>query len=160
MQALVVSRELIRVAILWHEQWFEGLEEASRYYFNDHNPDGMIAHLEPLHDMVEAVGLLYWSCEHKNSVSIYRGRKLHARRLSLRSLDGTYTKHERHVDGTACMVKSEISRKHGRSIMAYDILCVVMQSLLTHSPHRSSLESRNNWRRYRRWTCSLSRQSY
>ncbi|EKM51709.1 uncharacterized protein PHACADRAFT_262011 [Phanerochaete carnosa HHB-10118-sp] len=53
-QALIVSRELIRVAILWHEQWFEGLEEASRYYFNDHNPDGMIAHLEPLHIMVEA----------------------------------------------------------------------------------------------------------
>jgi FKBP12-rapamycin binding domain len=26
-----VSRELIRVAILWHEQWHEGLEEASRY---------------------------------------------------------------------------------------------------------------------------------
>jgi FKBP12-rapamycin binding domain len=30
MQALLVSRELIRVAILWHEQWHEGLEEASR----------------------------------------------------------------------------------------------------------------------------------
>jgi phosphatidylinositol kinase/protein kinase (PI-3 family) len=30
-QALLVSRELIRVAILWHEQWHEGLEEASRY---------------------------------------------------------------------------------------------------------------------------------
>jgi serine/threonine-protein kinase mTOR len=29
-QALLVSRELIRVAILWHEQWHEGLEEASR----------------------------------------------------------------------------------------------------------------------------------
>lgn len=56
-QALIVSRELIRVAILWHEQWFEGLEEASRYYFNDHNPDGMIAHLEPLHNMVEAVSM-------------------------------------------------------------------------------------------------------
>ena len=58
MQAQVVSRELIRVAILWHEQWFEGLEEASRYYFNDHNPEGMIAHLEPLHDMVEAVSVI------------------------------------------------------------------------------------------------------
>ena len=57
LQALIVSRELIRVAILWHEQWFEGLEEASRYFFNDQNPDGMIAHLEPLHNMVEAVCL-------------------------------------------------------------------------------------------------------
>ena len=30
LQALMVSDELIRVAILWHEQWHEGLEEASR----------------------------------------------------------------------------------------------------------------------------------
>lgn len=30
-QALMASEELIRVAILWHEMWHEGLEEASRY---------------------------------------------------------------------------------------------------------------------------------
>lgn len=30
-QALMTSDELIRVAILWHEMWHEGLEEASRY---------------------------------------------------------------------------------------------------------------------------------
>ncbi|KAI0718027.1 atypical/PIKK/FRAP protein kinase [Cerioporus squamosus] len=53
-QALLVSHELIRVAILWHELWHEGLEEASRLYFTDHNPMGMIAFLEPLHDMLEA----------------------------------------------------------------------------------------------------------
>ncbi|KAI1796782.1 atypical/PIKK/FRAP protein kinase [Ganoderma leucocontextum] len=47
-QALLVSHELIRVAILWHELWHEGLEEASRLYFTDHNPMGMIAFLEPL----------------------------------------------------------------------------------------------------------------
>lgn len=29
-QAELVSKELIRVAVLWHEQWHEGLEEASR----------------------------------------------------------------------------------------------------------------------------------
>ena len=29
-EALMVGTELIRVAILWHEQWHEGLEEASR----------------------------------------------------------------------------------------------------------------------------------
>ena len=29
-QAILVSEELIRVAILWHEQWHEGLEDASR----------------------------------------------------------------------------------------------------------------------------------
>ena len=32
-QAIMVSEELIRVAILWHEQWHEGLEDASRYEF-------------------------------------------------------------------------------------------------------------------------------
>ncbi|KAF8074724.1 phosphatidylinositol 3-kinase [Lyophyllum atratum] len=53
-QALVVSRELIRIAILWHELWHEGLEEASRHFFTEKNPDGMIAALEPLHDMLEA----------------------------------------------------------------------------------------------------------
>jgi FKBP12-rapamycin complex-associated protein len=29
-QAEIVSHELIRIAVLWHEQWHEGLEEASR----------------------------------------------------------------------------------------------------------------------------------
>ncbi|KAF8519025.1 phosphatidylinositol 3-kinase [Hysterangium stoloniferum] len=51
-QALVVSQELIRVAILWHELWHEGLEEASRLYFTEKNPEGMIAALEPLHEML------------------------------------------------------------------------------------------------------------
>ncbi|KAJ3547494.1 hypothetical protein NM688_g5399 [Phlebia brevispora] len=55
-QARVVSEELIRVAILWHEMWHEALEEASRLYFTDHNPDGMIAHLEPYHELLEKVG--------------------------------------------------------------------------------------------------------
>ena len=31
-QAQLVSRELIRVAVLWHELWHEGCEEASRLY--------------------------------------------------------------------------------------------------------------------------------
>jgi len=34
-QALLVSEELIRVSILWMEQWHEGLEEASRLYFGE-----------------------------------------------------------------------------------------------------------------------------
>ena len=29
-QAMMVSDELIRVVILWHEQWHEGLEEVSK----------------------------------------------------------------------------------------------------------------------------------
>jgi FKBP12-rapamycin complex-associated protein len=55
LKALVVSRELIRVAILWHELWHEGLEEASRLYYTEKNPEGMIAALEPLHEMLDKV---------------------------------------------------------------------------------------------------------
>ncbi|KAK4703758.1 serine/threonine-protein kinase mTOR, partial [Phenoliferia sp. Uapishka_3] len=54
-QALLVSQELIRVAILWHELWHEGLEEASRLFYGDHNVEAMFATLEPLHDMLEKV---------------------------------------------------------------------------------------------------------
>jgi FKBP12-rapamycin complex-associated protein len=52
-QADLVSHELIRVAILWHEQWHEGLEEASRLYFGDRNIEAMFATLEPLHELLE-----------------------------------------------------------------------------------------------------------
>ncbi|XP_041013717.1 serine/threonine-protein kinase TOR-like isoform X1 [Juglans microcarpa x Juglans regia] len=52
-QAKLVSEELIRVAILWHEMWHEALEEASRLYFGEHNIEGMLKVLEPLHDMLE-----------------------------------------------------------------------------------------------------------
>ena len=52
-QAERVSTELIRVAVLWHELWHEGLEEASRLYFGDHDVDGMLATLAPLHEQLE-----------------------------------------------------------------------------------------------------------
>ncbi|KAI0395542.1 TOR kinase [Xylariaceae sp. FL0594] len=52
-QADLVSHELIRVAVLWHEQWHEGLEEASRLWFSDHNVEGMFAALAPLHEQLE-----------------------------------------------------------------------------------------------------------
>ncbi|KAI0036252.1 armadillo-type protein [Vararia minispora EC-137] len=53
-QALLVGNEPIRVAILWHELWHERLEEAPRQYYTAHNPECMIAALEPPHDMLEA----------------------------------------------------------------------------------------------------------
>ncbi len=53
-QAQLVSHELVRVAILWHELWHEGIEEASRYWFGQKNVDGMLATLQPLHDMMDA----------------------------------------------------------------------------------------------------------
>ncbi|KAJ1388344.1 Tetratricopeptide-like helical domain superfamily [Sesbania bispinosa] len=62
-QAQLVSKELIRVAILWHEQWHEALEEASRLYFGEHNIEGMLKVLEPLHEMLEEGAM-------KNNVTI------------------------------------------------------------------------------------------
>ena len=74
-QAELVSRELIRVTVLWHELWHEGLEEASRLYenltiefgvpsidwmvryFGDHNIEGMFATLAPLHELLAAVSI-------------------------------------------------------------------------------------------------------
>lgn len=41
-QAAIVSSELIRVAILWHELWHGGLEEASRLYFGENNIEGLL----------------------------------------------------------------------------------------------------------------------
>lgn len=56
-QAELVSNELIRAAILWHEQWYDGLEEASKHYFAEANIPGMFEVLLPLHEMVERVSL-------------------------------------------------------------------------------------------------------
>lgn len=52
-QAELVSNELIRVAVLWHELWYEGLEDASRQFFGEHNTEKMFAILEPLHDLLK-----------------------------------------------------------------------------------------------------------
>ncbi|GIL44136.1 hypothetical protein Vafri_1666 [Volvox africanus] len=55
-QAQLVSGELIRMAILWHEMWHEGLEEASRLYFGESNVEGMLNTLLPLHEMLAEAG--------------------------------------------------------------------------------------------------------
>ena len=52
-QAIMVSDELIRIAILWHELWHEGLEEASRLFFGERDVAGMFETLEPLHEMMD-----------------------------------------------------------------------------------------------------------
>ena len=52
-QALLVSQELIRVAILWHEMWHEALDEAARLYFTEKNPEAMMETLDPLHELME-----------------------------------------------------------------------------------------------------------
>ncbi|KAI3733191.1 hypothetical protein L1987_64411 [Smallanthus sonchifolius] len=53
MKAQLVSKELVRVAILWHDKWHEVLEEASRLYFGEHNIEGMLKVLEPAHETLE-----------------------------------------------------------------------------------------------------------
>jgi FKBP12-rapamycin complex-associated protein len=53
-QALLVSQELIRVAITWIELWYEGLDDASRLYFIDNNIEGMLQMLNTLHRSLNA----------------------------------------------------------------------------------------------------------
>lgn len=49
-QARMMADELERVAILDHETWYDGIEEASRLYYAEHNISGMLNLLQNLHD--------------------------------------------------------------------------------------------------------------
>lgn len=40
-ETIMVSQELIRVSVLWAEQWHAALEEASRFYFSEGNYEAM-----------------------------------------------------------------------------------------------------------------------
>lgn len=53
-QVLTISDELIRVAITAFEGWHECLEDASRLYFTENNPDMMIHVLKPLHESLQS----------------------------------------------------------------------------------------------------------
>ena len=44
-QAALVSEELIRTSILWHEMWHAALEEASRLYFSQDDYAHLLPHL-------------------------------------------------------------------------------------------------------------------
>ena len=48
-QCLQVSSELIRAAILLHEQWFEAIEEATRMHFSNANLDAALSLLYLMH---------------------------------------------------------------------------------------------------------------
>ena len=52
----MVSREFIRVAILWVEAWAAALEAASRAYFGEGNTAAMLAILLPLHAQLTSPG--------------------------------------------------------------------------------------------------------
>jgi serine/threonine-protein kinase mTOR len=51
-QSVLVSQELIRIAILWDEEWYATLEDASRIYFGEGNVQGMLDMLLPLHEKI------------------------------------------------------------------------------------------------------------
>ena len=123
-QALVVSRELIRVAILWHELWHEGLEEASRHFFTEKNPDAMIAALEPLHDMLEAVNNLIMLLPSMHADERARALRLLVRLLLLRYLGESCTKPEKLVVGGECIAIQANWTRPGTFTMAYvEFLC-------------------------------------
>ena len=52
-QTMVVSEELIRIAILWFEAWHEALEDASKHYFGEGNIVAMLEVLKPIHEQLE-----------------------------------------------------------------------------------------------------------
>ncbi|KAH8921032.1 phosphatidylinositol 3-kinase tor2 [Atractiella rhizophila] len=51
-QAATVAKELIRVSVVWHEQWEMGLIEASRLD-KEHNEGAMFETLDKLHNMIK-----------------------------------------------------------------------------------------------------------
>lgn len=53
-QSVLVSQELIRIAILWDEEWHSTIEDASRLYYEDGNIQKMLDILLPLHEKIEA----------------------------------------------------------------------------------------------------------
>jgi serine/threonine-protein kinase mTOR len=52
-ETLLVSNELIRVAILWKEKFYKGLDEASRYYYIEKKNDAMSLVLQRLNEILE-----------------------------------------------------------------------------------------------------------
>lgn len=114
-QALLVSRELIRVAILWHEMWYEALEEASRKFITDQNPGGMIAGLEVLHVILDAVSRLS-SCYCAYTKSQDRVRPRPAKTLSFKRTGNSCVKQEKLVDNGAYMELSVSLIRVGISI--------------------------------------------
>ena len=49
-EANLVSAEIIKLSITWHEAWHEGLEEASKMFFGEDNVEGMMRILMGLHN--------------------------------------------------------------------------------------------------------------
>ncbi|CCD61569.1 Target of rapamycin homolog [Caenorhabditis elegans] len=52
-EASLVTEELVRCAILWHEQWHDALDDASRVYFHDNNVQAMFDALRNMNDLMQ-----------------------------------------------------------------------------------------------------------
>ncbi|XP_010315169.1 serine/threonine-protein kinase TOR isoform X1 [Solanum lycopersicum] len=100
-QAQLVSKELIRVAILWHEMWHEALEEASRLYFGEHNIEGMLKVLEPLHEMLEEGAM-------RNNTTMKEKAFIQAYRIEL-------------LEAYECCMKYRRTGKDAELIQAWDL---------------------------------------
>eukprot|EP01133_Synstelium_polycarpum_P000171 gene171-204_t len=115
-QAIPVSQELVRSAILWHEMWYEGLEEASRQYFGEHNPEAMLATLAPLHQILD-----------KGAETTSETSFIHAFGRDLQEALEWSKKYER-------------SRKEGDLNQAWDLYYQVFRRIYKQLPQMISLE--------------------
>jgi len=115
-QALLVSQELVRVAILWNEEWHEGIEEAARLYFVEHDEEAMFAQFEHLHETLEK------GPETLREVSFYQA---HARDLNEARTWGK---------------RYQRSREDGDLNQAWDMYYKVMRTLRKQLPSLNSLD--------------------
>jgi phosphatidylinositol kinase/protein kinase (PI-3 family) len=112
----MASGELIRVAILWHEMWHEHLEEASRLYFNDKNPEAMIEYLTPLHAALEGVCRVdHGYYQTGSEIAPRRAPKPSVKRLLLKLMEKTFKKLSKPVNAGGSPTTSARWIKHGTS---------------------------------------------
>ena len=89
-QALLVSNELIRVAILWGEMWHEALEQAYRryFYYEHHGVEAMLSVLSPLYRLMEQGAV---TASEKDFVAVHgvdlRTALAHCRDFSIQGTD-------------------------------------------------------------------------
>ena len=133
-QAQVVSLELIRVAILWHEAWHEALEEASQLYFGEQNVDGMLRVLAPLHHIIERQG-----AETLHEISFVQVRSQPSPPGSLKPGENTmHVASQSHENS-----KKTNERRETRTFVTSEFLtCMYLYSLPFESRRRTAASSR------------------
>ncbi|KAL2490207.1 Serine/threonine-protein kinase TOR [Abeliophyllum distichum] len=119
-QAQLVSKELVRVAILWHEMWHEALEEASRLYFGERNIEGMLNVLEPLHEELEEGAM-------KNNTTITERAFIQAYRHEL-------------LEAYECCMKYRRTGKDAELNQAWDLYYHVFRRIDKHLQNLTTLD--------------------